>query len=178
MTTENLHDLQQAILSHSNQQDLEFRKNAYAVMGNLLQARMHPEYCQFFVDRLSHENDKYVLDAMLVRLGKLVIPPVVNIDAIIACTRHPEPLVRRSAIYGLRASDTEASREALRFWLRLKKEKVPRFELTYALSALGYVGRMEDITLMEGYLQDAPQDVRRAAQYAIENIQKRHTAQE
>ena len=173
MTTENLHDLQQAILSHSNQQDPELRKNAYAVMGDLLEETMVPEYCQFFVDRLFHENDKYVLDAMLVRLGKLTIPPQVKIDALIACTTHAELLVRRSALYALRASDTEESRAVLRSWLHRKKEKVTRIEMTYILAAMGHVGQAKDIALLETYLQGDTLDVRRAAQIAIDRIREK-----
>ena len=173
MKPEHLHDLQQVILSRSNQQDLELRKNAYAAMGDLLEETMVPEICQFIVDRLSHENDKYVLDAMLVRLGKLVIPPEVKIDALIACTTHAELLVRRSALYALRASDTEESRAVLRSWLRRKKEKVTRIEMTYVIAALGYVGRMDDISLLERHLQGDTLDVRQVAQIAIDRIQKK-----
>ena len=170
MPMEKLQALQAEILA---QEDPALRKAQYLAMGDLLEETMVPEMCQFFLDRLAQETDKFVLDAMLVRLGKLAIPPQVKIDALVACTGHAEALVRRSAIFALRASDTEESRAVLRQWLRRKKEKVTRFEMTYVIVAMGYVGRAEDLALLERYLQWDTLDVRQAAQIAIDRIRKK-----
>ena len=170
MAMEKLQALQAEILA---QEDPALRKAQYLVMGDLLEETMVPEICPFFLDRLAQETDKYVLDAMLLALSKLTIPPQVKLDALIACTTHGELLVRRSAIYALRASDTEASREVLRSWLRRKKEKVTRIEMTYVLAAMGSVGRAEDLALLERYLQWDTLDVRRAAQIAIDRIREK-----
>ena len=170
MTTQ---DLREIILANTG--DTESRKNAYCQLGALLQENMDPEICQFFVDQLLRETDRLVLDAMLIALSKLSIPPQVNIHPMVLYTRHIDPLVRRSAIYSLRASDSDASREALRAWLQRKPEKFTRFELTYALVALGAVGRPEDLPLLQRYAQGDTLDVRTAAGNAIENIQNRQS---
>ena len=170
MAMEKLQALQSEILAPEAP---ALRKAQYLAMGDLLEENMVPEICQFFLDRLAQETDKYVLDAMLLALSKLTIPPQVKLDALIACTTHGELLVRRSAIYALRASDTEASREVLRSWLRRKKEKVTRIEMTYVLAAMGSVGQAEDLPLLERYLQWDTLDVRRAAQIAIDRIREK-----
>ena len=168
MTTESL---RQAILA--NDQEPALRIRTYQQLGALLQENMDPEVCQFFVDQLLRETDRLVLDAMLIALGKLSIPSQVNIHPMVLYTRHIDPLVRRSAIYSLRASDSDASREALRAWLQRKPEKFTRFELTYALVALGAVGVPEDLPLLQRYAQGDTLDVRTAAGNAIVQIQAR-----
>lgn len=154
-------------------EDGNLRKKAYAAMGKLLQTAMDVEHCQFLVDSLGRETDKYVLDAILAGLGKLTIPSDVKIEAMIACSRHEIPLIRCSGIYSLRASNTQASRKALRYWVRQKKDKTFRFEMTCAIAALGYVGEETDIALLESHLQMPVLDIRRSAQIAIDHIRSR-----
>ena len=86
-------------------------------------------YCQFLVDCLRRETDRYVLAAILDGIGRIRLSPEVNVEAIIECSQNPKWLVRHSAIHALRSSDTEVSREAVRYWVRQEDEKKYKYEL-------------------------------------------------
>ena len=165
--------LREYIETRTKKEDTHIRENTYLVLGKLLLRAMEPEHCQFFIDRLAEENDKYVLHSMLGCISRLRIPPEVNISELAACSRSDQWLVRHSAIQALGASDSEASREAVRYWVRHTDEKKFKFELIYANAVLGYIGVAEDIMLLENHIHSRIRDVRDTAAYAVENIRKR-----
>lgn len=156
-------------------EDTEIRRNAYFVMTRLLRRKMDPEYCQFLMDCLETEQNRYVIDAMLTGIGWLKIPAEVRIEPIIGCSRSEKSLIRHSAIYALRASDTEISREAVRYWVRQEDEKKYKYELIYAQAALGEIGEEADIALLEKHISSRIRDIRDSAKYAVGNIRKRKT---
>lgn len=165
--------LREIIEERPRKEDTELRRNACFVLGRLLQKGMNTEYCQFFLDRLEKETDKYILDAMLNGIGQLKLPPEVRIDAVIACSRDKWWLVRHSAIHALRASDTDAAREALRYWVGQTEEKKYKYELIYANAALGEIGTPEDIALLEQHIHSRIRDVKDSAAYAVNSIRQR-----
>lgn len=169
--------LREIIEGHGKKAEKELRRNAYFVMGKLLSKTMEPEYCQFLVDSLTRETDRYVLAAMLDGIGWLLLPPETDISPIIECSKNPNWLIRHSGIYALRASRTESSREALRYWVRQEDEKKNKQELIYAHAALGEIGDMEDIELLEKHIHSRIRDVRDTAHYAMDRIQKRFDRQ-
>ena len=115
--------LKDIILSHPGKRDRELRRNAYSLLGKLLQKHMDIPTCQFFIDCLEKETDRYVLSAMLTGIAQLHLPPEIQIDGVIRCSRSDKWLIRHSAIQALCASATEASRDALRHWVRQEDEK-------------------------------------------------------
>lgn len=171
--TEVLPLLHELIEENGSKEKKEFRRNAYFIMAAVLKKTMISYYCQYMIDRLKIENDKYVLSAMLDGIGQLIIPEGVNIDPIIECSKDTKWLVRHSAIYALRATDTEDSRDAVRYWVRQVDEKSNKYELIYANAALSYIGRVEDIELLEMHTCSKIRDIRDSAQSAIESIQAR-----
>lgn len=158
---------------HSRKQEKELRRNAYFVMEKLLSKAMDTEYCQFLLDRLGMETDRYVLAAMLDDIGWLRLPRDVNIENIISCSKNEKWLIRHSAIHALRASDTEEAREAVRYWVRQADEKKYKYELIYAHAVLNEIGTAADISLLEQHTHSRIRDVRDSAKYAIESIRKR-----
>lgn len=165
--------LREFIETRTKKEDAHLRENACLLLGKLLLRVMEPEVCQFLVDRLSKETDKYVLHSILGCISRLKIPPEVNIDAIITCSKSEQSLVRHQAIHALVACDTDASREAVRYWVRQTDEKKYKYELIYANAALGYMGDQSDIGLLEQHIHSRIRDVKDSAVYAIENIRKR-----
>jgi len=165
--------LREIIEEHNLKKEKEIRRNAYFVMSKLLLKTENREYAQFLVECLNRETDRYVLGAMLDGIGWLKLPPDVDIAPVIACGKSEKWLIRHSAIYALRASDTEESREALRCWLRQEDEKKYKFELIYANAAMGVVGRTEDIRLLEKHASSRIRDIRDSANFAIEAIRSR-----
>lgn len=153
--------------------DAEIRENAYSVLAKLLLHNMQIEYCQFLIDRLAAETNKYILHTMLSNIRRLQLPEGIDISPIIACSKSEQWLVRHNAIMTLGISSTAESREAVRYWVRQEDNKKYRFELFYANSVLGFIGEPEDIALLGRHIHSRIQDVRETAIYAIENIKKR-----
>ena len=160
------------------QADAQIRRNAYFQMGKLLRRSMDMEYCRFFLARLEQETDKYVLSDMLKGLGELTLPPEMGIDPIIALTRHENWMIRHQAIAALKASNTDASREAARSWVQQTDEKQYRFELVYAHAVMSDIGTAEDVELLEKHANSRLQDVKSSALYAIDRIQRRENGAE
>lgn len=165
--------LREIIEEHGGRKEKEIRRNAYFVMGKILSKRMEADCCQFLVDCLGEENDRYVLAAMLDSIGCLRLPRETNIEKIIECSTNEKWLIRHSAIHALRSSNTEAAREALRYWVRQTDEKKYKYELIYAHAALGEIGTAADIFLLEHHVRSRIRDVRDTAAYAIDHIRKR-----
>ena len=160
------------------QGDAQIRRNACFQMGKLLRRSMDMEYCRFFIARLEQETDKYVLSDMLKGLGELTLPPEMGIDPIIALSRHENWMIRHQAIAALKASNTDASREAARYWVQQTDEKQYRFELVYAHAALSEIGTAQDVKLLEEHANSRFQDVKSSAQYAIDQIRRRENGTE
>ena len=164
--------LREIIGEHGEKSEKELRRNAYFVMAKILSKVGIVEYCQFLLDSLRRETDRYVLAAMLDNVGWLHLPQEVDINAMVDCSRNSKWLIRHNAIHALRASDTEVSREALRYWVTQEDEKKYKYELIYAHAALGAIGTEADIALLERHLHSRIRDVRDTAGYAIESIRK------
>lgn len=149
------------------------RENAYELLGKLLRRTMEPEYCQYLIDRLAIETNKDVLHTILVCLTRLQLPSEMNITNIVLCSKSDAWQVRHNAIMALRSSDTDISREAVRYWVKQEDEKQYKYELIYAQGVLGYIGEASDIELLERHTQSRIRDVKDSASYAINHIRKR-----
>ncbi len=165
--------LREFIEGRTGKAEAKLRENAYFLLGRLLRDGMEPEFCQFLIDSLSRETDKYVLHTMLSGIGRLQLPVDIDVAPIIACSKSNEWLVRHSAIVALGMSNTDASRDAIRYWVKQEDEKHHKFELIYANAALGYIGEPGDIALLEQHIYSRIRDVKDSAVYAINNIKQR-----
>lgn len=70
-------------------------------------------------------------------------------------------------------SNTNTSREAVRYWVKQADEKRHKFELIYANAALGNIGEPSDIALLEQHIHSRIPDVKDSSIYAINNIKQR-----
>lgn len=165
-------------LIHENEDNKrkELRRNIYFVMGSILRKKMTVPYCQYLIDRLGVETDKYILASILDQIARLRIPREVNMDHVIKCSRNDKWLVRHSAIIALRSSDSEACREAARHWAKQADEKQYKFEIVYANACLNEIGVMEDIELLDMHTHSGCRDIKDSALYAIDSIKRRSSA--
>ena len=130
-------------------------------------------HCQYLVDRLKVETNKYVLHTILSGISRLQSAEGIDVSAIVECSKHNEWMVRHTAIMALGKSNTDASREAVRYWVEQKDEKQHKFEIIYANASLGYIGEPSDTTLLEQHIHSRIPDVKDSAIYAINNINQR-----
>jgi hypothetical protein len=164
------------ILENEGNKHKELRRNIYFVMGCLLRKKMIVTYCQYLIDRLGIETDKYTLALILNQIARLSIPREVNMDYVIKCSKNDKWLVRHSAITALRASDSESCREAARYWVKQVDEKIYKYEIIYANACLNEIGVMEDIELLDIHTHSRIRDIKDSALYAIEAIKRRCVA--
>ena len=165
--------LREYIEQRTKQTDQKVRENAYSVFAKLLLRTYVPEHCQYLVDRLKVETNKYVLHTILSGISRLQSAEGIDVSAIVECSKYNEWLVRQTAIMALGKSDTDASREAVRYWVEQKDEKQHKFEIIYANASLGYIGEPSDTTLLEQHIRSRIPDVKDSAIYAINNINQR-----
>lgn len=165
--------LREFIELKANRSYTKVRENAYSVFAKLLLETFEPEHCQFLIDCLKVETNKYVLHTMLSGISRLQLPKGIDASSIAECSRHDEWMVRHPAIMALGKSDTDVSREAVRYWVEQKNEKQHKFEIIYANASLGYIGEPSDTTLLEQHIHSRIHDVKDSAIYAIENINQR-----
>ena len=166
--------LREIIENSNTKEKQEIRKNAYFIIASLLKKTMRSVYCQYLVDRLGIENDKYVLSSMLDGIAQLHIPNDVDLSLLIECTRSDQWLVRHSAINALSASNSECSREAARYWVAQSDEKTYKYEIIYANAVLGSIGDSKDINILERHIDSDIVDVKESALYAIKSIVARN----
>ena len=148
----------------------DVRDNAYFIIGKLLKNSFDREACEFLIQRLEVEDNKYVLSRMLDRITELTLPTEMDITPIVACSKSEKWLVRHSALCALGALATKQSREALAFYLEQDDEKQYRDEMIYANASLGRIGCAEDIPLIEKHLHSRSPAIRDSARFALERI--------
>lgn len=168
-----LRALQEYITLRTQKKDTRFRENAYRLYGQLLRRNPGSEHGQFFVDCLGGETDKQILHTILTYISSVRLPAEVRIGTIVTCSRSDQWLVRLEALQALQAFNTPESREAVRYWVRQEEEKKCKFELFYANAALGFIGEVSDIALLERHTHSRIRDVRDTAVKAINNICQR-----
>lgn len=78
-----------------------------------------------------------------------------------------------NAIMTLGRSNTDTSREAIRYWVRQTDEKKNKFELFYANAVLGYIGEPSDVTILEQHIHSRIPDIKNSAINAINSIKQR-----
>lgn len=165
--------LKNIILSRQSKKDTDIRDAAYFIMGKLFLKVPSDEYCIFYIQQLENETNKYLVSSMLDWLCDIEIPLDADISPIIACTKSDKWLIRYSAIKALGSSNTKESKETLAYFLNQTDDKKYKDEITYANAALGRIGTLEDIPLLEQHVKSRKWDVKDSAIYAIERIQQR-----
>lgn len=182
-----LPDLRNLVQENESNKDKEFRKNLYSIMHFILSDNLIPEYCQFLVDRLKVEKTKSCIDSLLYYIKYLsdiprtngpirhrYFPDTINMDSIIELAKSEKSQLTDAAIQALKISNTEKCRDALRYWVNQDNEKKYQYEICYANYSLGFIGKPEDIPLLEKHINSRKRDIKFTAVGAITNIKKRY----
>lgn len=154
--------------------DEKVRENTYSIFAKLLLRTFEPEPCQFLIDRLKVETNKYVLHTILNGISCLQLPEDIDISAIVECSKNDDWIVRHTAIMALSRSKAAVSRDAVRYWVNQTDERQYKYEIMYANAALGYIGEPSDITLLSQHIHSRIPDVKNSAIYAIDTIKHRY----
>lgn len=165
--------LKEIIQEKAKPKERHIRDNAYFIYGKILKHSFDWDGCAFFIQRLAVETDKYVLSHMLDRLADIVIPVDMDIFPVIYHTQSEKWLIRHSAIKALGSCATQESREALAYYIGQSDEKKYKYEITYANAAMGKIGTVEYIPLLENHIHSRRPDIKGSAQIAIERIRAR-----
>lgn len=159
----------------------EIRYAAYFIYGKLLKNTFQAGDCEFLIQRLIKETDKYILSAMLDRISDLkhsniLFPPELDTSPILVLTRNEKWSVRHSAIRALSVCPGENTRKVLAYYLAQEDEKTYKHEMYYANIAMQSIGESADIPLLERFLKSRRPDLKITAQYAIQYIQEREVS--
>lgn len=165
--------LKKIILINPKPKDKKIRDAAYFILGKLLKNEPLDEQICFYLQQLEVETDKYILSGMLDRLADIKIPSDISVKPIVRLAMNEKWLIRHSAIRALGASATLESKQALAYYINQEDVKRYKYEITYANAALGEIGSVEDIPLLEQHINNRISDVRGSAVFAIERIQAR-----
>ena len=183
-----LPDLCKLIYENESNKEKDFRKKVYALISRILQNNiiLIPEYCQFLIDRLKVETNRYSLISLLERIRSLVelprnsgpikfrsMPDTINMEPIIELAKTGKSQVTTAAICALSLSNSEPCREVLRYWVRQDDEKTYYYQISYAVGCLGAIGVPSDIELLERHVNSRKRDIKRTAEGAIVNIKRR-----
>jgi len=157
-----------------NVQKRNVRKAAYFIGGKLLKRSFDYNFCNFFIQRLCVESNKYVLSSILDRLEEFDIVGDCNIEPVLDCAKSEAWLIRYSAISALGSFNTIESRECLRAFVRLEDEKKNEYEIIYAQAALGRNGEKEDIELLQLHANSRKHDIKDSACFAQERLKEKY----
>lgn len=154
-----------------NEKDKKHRDSAYFILGYVAKNVGDQTTAQFLIDRIEKEKDKYVLSAMLDRLANLVKPAGTDLTALLAATKDKRWQVGYAAIRALTNTNDAAAETTL---LQILDTSANKFELIYANGALHNIGTPRALVFLEKHLKSRTRDVKHSANYAMEEIKKRH----
>ena len=157
----------------NTKRDKTIRKSVYHIISCITKNSSDESGCQFLINRLDIETDKYILEHLLGYIAWVDIPCDIDIGTIVHLSKSEKWLIRHSAIQALGSSDSVKSKEALYFYLNKIDEKKYKFEIIYANIALGRIGKSDDIPIIEQHLSSRIADVRDSSLYAIDSIKER-----
>lgn len=176
---ETLHDsllfpiLEEIICDNTTTKGNRVRKAAYFIFGKILKNRFEWAACDFLIQQLTRETNKYIIADILDRVAEIELPADMNIEPIILHSKSDIGLIRHSAIRALGSSATQYSIEALAYYLNQTEERTFKYELVYANAALGRIGDESTIPLLEKHTSSRIRDVRDSAKFAIERIKEK-----
>ena len=149
----------------------KIRRAAYFIMNKMLKRSFDKATCEYLIERLNYEKDKYVLSGIMSQLQFLTIPPDVDIGPIIACSKSEKWLIRDTAINALGASATPESRDALTDFLkRSTDEKRDKYAIAWAIFSLARIGDPSVIPLLGKYADSRSLHIRYSARSSIEAL--------
>jgi HEAT repeat protein len=156
----------------TSEPDREVRRNVYFVIGKVGKNLSDPSCARILIDRLGHEDNKYVLSAMLNVLADIPKPNEVDLSPVFAFLKDKRWLVRHSAIKALENAQSVAAEERL---IEHLSDTQDPYDQVYCNATLNSMGSPRAIPAIAANLKSRKRDVRDSARFAINAIQSRHT---
>jgi HEAT repeat protein len=153
------------------EKDKKKRDKAYFIIANIAKNTNDQHTAGFLIQRLKNEKDKYIISSLLYNLSKITKPKGTDLTSLIVATQSDKWLIRHSAIQAFVNTNDEIAESTLTNIL--DKTEDP-YDIIYANSTLGKIGTLKSIPFLEQHLTSKKRDVKGSAQFAIEEIKKRH----
>ncbi len=164
--------LESVIVSNEGKENADIRKGAYIIMERLLKNCFERSCVDFLLDRAQIETDGDVRVAVLNALSDVKVTGDSDISILIALADHPAWQIRFAALCALGSFSTPESKTALYDFLERDRKKYKN-EIVYAIASLGRIGTADDIPALEKFLEVHIQDMKIAAEFAIDRIKER-----
>ena len=161
----------QLIAFIENEKDKDKRDKAYFILGHIAKNIDDKTTGQFLINRIEKETDKYVISSMLGILAKVIKPKGTDLTPLIAATKDERWLVSQKAIQAFAKSEDEIAEATLINFLDTSEDP---HELIYSNATLNKIGTPKAIPHLEKHLKSRKRDVKLSAQFAIDEIKKRH----
>jgi HEAT repeat protein len=154
-----------------NEKDKDKRDKAYFILGHISKNINDKTTGQFLINRIKKETDKYVIGSMLSVLAKVVKPEGTDFLPLIHATKDERWLVSQKAIQAFANSEDEIAETTLINFLETSEDP---YELIYSNATLNKIGTPKAIPHLQKHLKSRKRDVKLSAQFAIDEIKKRH----
>jgi len=154
-----------------SEKDKKKRDEAYFLLGHIAKNTDNEEALNYLIARVNSETDKYIISALLDRIADIDKPIGTDLQPLIQAIKSDRWLIRHSAIQSLNNSDDALAETVL---IEIIENSADPHDLIYANATLNSVGTLRAIPYLEKHLKSRKRDVKGSAQYAIEEILKRH----
>lgn len=168
---ENADFIPQLITFINAEKDKKKRDKAYFLLGHVAKNKENLKALDYLISRINKETDKYIIAALLDRIGAIQKPIGTDLQPLIQATKSDKWLIRYSAIQSLNNAVDSIAETAL---IEILNTSDDPFNLTYANSTLNKIGTQRSLPYLEKHLQSKKRDVRDSAKFTIEEIKKRN----
>lgn len=168
---ENTDFIPQLIAFINTEKDKKKRDKAYFLLGHLAKNKENLEALDYLISRIHKETDKYIIAALLDRIGAIQKPIGTDLQPLIQAIKSDKWLIRYSAIQSLNNAIDSIAETAL---IEILNTSDDPYNLTYTNSTLNKIGTQRSLPYLEKHLKSKKRDVRDSAKFAIEEIKKRN----
>ncbi len=147
------------------------RGNAYFLLGHIAKNTNSQIAVSYLIQRVDKETDKYVISFLLDRIANIEKPIGTDLEPLIKMTKSDKWLIRHSAIQSLKNSFDSIAETTL---IEILNKSEDPYDLIYSNATLNRIGTPRAIPYLEKHLKSRKRDVKLSAQFAIEEIKKRH----
>lgn len=167
---ENADFVPQLITFINTEKDKKKRDKAYFLLGHIAKNKENLEALDYLISRINKETDKYIIAALLDRIGDIQKPIGTDLQPLIQATKSDKWLIRYSAIQSLNNAVDSIAETAL---IEILNTSDDPYNLTYTNSTLNKIGTQRSLPYLEKHLKSKKRDVRESAKFAIEEIKKK-----
>lgn len=168
---EDVHFIAELISYIDNEKDKKKRDKAYFLLGHLAKNTNDTTALNYLIQRIDKETDKYIIASLLDRIANIKKPVGIDLLPLINGTKSDKWLIRHSAIQSLKHSSDSIAETTL---IEIIDKSDDPYNLTYSNATLNNIGTPKAIPYLEKHLKSRKRDVKLSAQYAIDEIKKRH----